>query len=218
MFLIYLYLSCLHQLQHRQEGDNDLYLGCLLFQEIPKTESVMYLCILINIFQFLRKRNLFFLDLAELTSDRIRLICLSFQDILKNIIQLRQGQPVKKRIQIYRFFVFLYFIRNSRSLIEQLFSVHLAVTQFIRHVFVHLVLQKLLYQFLTRIFYLALFIDFLWKKHLAFDVQKCRRHDQKFTHDIQVCSVHRLDIFHILVGDLYDRNIVDVYFIFIDQM
>ena len=83
MFLIYLYLSCLHQLQHRQEGDNDLYLGCLLFQEIPETESVMYLCILINIFQFLRKRNLFFLDLAELTSDRIRLICLSIQDILK---------------------------------------------------------------------------------------------------------------------------------------
>ena len=73
MFLIYLYLSCLHQLQHRQEGDNDLYLGCLLFQEIPETESVMYLCILINIFQFLRKRNLFFLDLAELASDRIRL-------------------------------------------------------------------------------------------------------------------------------------------------
>ena len=179
---------------------------------------MMYLCILINIFQFLRKRNLFFLDLTELTSDRIRLICLSFQDILKNIIQLRQCQPVKKRIQIYRFLVFLYFIRNGRSLVEQFFPVHLTVTQFIRHVFVHLVLQKLLYQFLTRIFFLSLFIDFLWKKHLAFDVQKCRRHDQELTHDIQVFSVHRLDIFHILVGDLYDRNIVDVYFIFIDQM
>lgn len=99
MFLIYLYLSCLHQLQHRQEGDNDLYLGCLLFQEIPETESVMYLCILINIFQFLRKRNLFFLDLAELTSDRIRLICLSFQDILKisfSFVRVSPSRSVSK--------------------------------------------------------------------------------------------------------------------------
>ena len=40
MFLIYRYLSCRHQLQHRQEGDNDLYLGCLLFQEIPETSKL----------------------------------------------------------------------------------------------------------------------------------------------------------------------------------
>ena len=39
-------------------------------------------------------------------------------------------------------------------------------------------------------------------------------------YDIPIVEITNqyMDIFHILVGDLYDRNIVDVYFIFIDQM
>ena len=79
-------------------------------------------------------------------------------------------------------------------------------------------MQKLLYQFLTRIFFFAFLVYFFRQEHPAFDIQKSSRHYEKFAHDIQIFSLHIPDVFHILICDLYDRYIVNVYFVFIDQM
>ena len=48
--------------------------------------------------------------------------------------------------------------------------------------------------------------------------EKRRCHDKKFTHHIEIFPFHGFDIIHILVRNLHNRNIVNIYFIFIDQM
>ena len=61
-------------------------------------------------------------------------------------------------------------------------------------------------------------LDTNFAADLTLDIQKRRCHDKKFTHHIEIFPFHGFDIIHILVRNLHNRNIVNIYFIFIDQM
>ena len=77
---------------------------------------------------------------------------------------------------IYGLSVSFHFLRKSLLSVHVPGSIHLAVSEFKGHVFVHLVFQQLLDQFRSGIFFLAVFVDFLGQQHLALDVDQCRRH------------------------------------------
>ena len=119
---------------------------------------------------------------------------------------------------IYGLSVSFHFLRKSLLSVHVPGSIHLAVSEFKGHVFVHLVFQQLLNQFCSGILFLAVLVHFLGQQHLALDVDQRRRHHQEFTHDIHVFPLHLPDVIQILRRNLYDRDIIDVYFIFFDQM
>ena len=66
--------------------------------------------------------------------------------------------------------------------------------------------------------FFSLFIYLFWKKHSAFNIKKCGCHNKEFTHNSKIFFLHGMNILHILIRDLYDRYVIDIYFIFIDQM
>ena len=170
------------------------------------------------IIKLVRKCYFFLLDLAEFTSYRVNLTFLPFHHFFENAVELHQRQIAQQFIQIYRRNISFHFIRDRCRLIHDPITVQLPVFQLIGHEFIHLVFQQLFYQFLSRILFFSLFVHFFGKKHPAFDIQKRRCHHKKFAHNIQIFFLHGFDVFHILVRDLNDWNIVDIYFIFFNQM
>ena len=52
------------------------------------------------------------------------------------------------------------------------------------------------------------------KQHAAFDIQKRRRHDHELTHDVEVFLLHLMNVFQILVRNLYNGDIVKYLFCF----
>ena len=137
----------------------------------------------------------------------------------KNGLELTYDSILRGKDGItHRLLILCHFIRNRRTFIERLPGYRKSVPQFIGHILVHLVFQKLFHQLCSRIFFLALFIDLTGKQHPTLDVQKCCRHQQKFAHDVHVFRLHLTDIIQILFRDFHDRNIVNIDFIFFNQM
>ena len=133
-------------------------------------------------------------------------------------MKLCQRDLRKKLGSVNRRPVFQHFFWDRRFLIHRPACLIHAVAKLVRHVFVHLVFQKLLHQFRSRIFLLSFLIHCFRKKHAAFDIQKGRCHDHKFTHNVKIFPFHLMNIRQILIGDLHNRNIVNIYFVFIDQV
>ena len=46
----------------------------------------------------------------------------------------------------------------------------------------------------------------------------CGCHDHELAHDTKVFPLHGMDVFHILICDLNNRNIINIYFIFLNKM
>ena len=174
--------------------------------------------VILQICHLVRKRYLFLLNLAELGTDRINLVHLLFHDGLKNLIQSGKRYIRDELLHVDRLLILCHLRRNGRLLKKDTLRIHLAVTQLVCHTFVHLVLQKLLYQFRTRILFFLVLRLRSRKKHAGFDVNECRRHDKEFAYHIQVLTLHLCDVFHILIRDLHNRNIIDIYFILLEQV
>ena len=68
----------------------------------------------------------------------------------------------------------------------------------------------------TRAALLFLLVFLLGKQHPGLNIQKLRRHHKKFADQIQILFFHMAHIIHILIRDLGDRDIVNIYFIFFD--
>ncbi len=43
-------------------------------------------------------------------------------------------------------------------------------------------------------------------------------HNHKLAHNTKVFPLHGMDVFHILICDLHDGDIIDIYFIFFDKV
>ena len=91
-------------------------------------------------------------------------------------------------------------------------------SEFLRHVLVHLVFQKPSDELISGILFFSLLVFLSGKEHTALDVQQRRSHDQKLTGHIHVVAVHLSDIFQILIRDRHDRNVINIYFILLDQV
>ena len=131
-------------------------------------------------------------------------------------MQFRKRHVANQFFIIDRLLIFADFFRQRRFFIKTPFRGYHPVFQLIRHILAHFIFQQLFHQFRTRVFFLAFLIDFFRKKHTAFNVYQRRRHYEKFTHDIHVFRFHLSDIVQILLRNLHNRNIINVYFIFID--
>ena len=90
--------------------------------------------------------------------------------------------------------------------------------EFLRHEFVHLVLQKTSHQFISGILFFALLVFLSGKEHTALDIEKCRGHDKELAGDVHVAVFHLPYIFQILIGDRDNRYVINVYFVFLDQV
>ncbi|MNI54550.1 hypothetical protein D3C73_1094480 [compost metagenome] len=88
------------------------------------------------------------------------------------------------------------------------------------------VFNQPLHQFSARIISVVLIIievlDFnhrrLRQQELALYGQQGSCHDQKLTGNVQLQFLHSLQIFHVLLGNLADRNVLDVDFRFVNQV
>src|SRR5262249_21811277 len=56
------------------------------------------------------------------------------------------------------------------------------------------------------------------QQQLRFDVNQRRSHHQKIARDGDVQLLHQLEISQVLLGDVRDRDVVDVDFVFSDQI
>ena len=65
---------------------------------------------------------------------------------------------------------------------------------------------------------LALFVHLGGQQHLRLNLQQGRRHHQKFAHDVQIFFLHGADVFHILIRNGHNGDIVDIDFVAFYQM
>ena len=77
-------VSHFYQFQNRKEGNDYLYFGALLFQQVPKAEFPVSLCKFLHLQHFIRKTAFFLLDFSKLASDRVPSVVLPPDDRLVN--------------------------------------------------------------------------------------------------------------------------------------
>ena len=171
-----------------------------------------------DLYHLIRQTDLFLLDGSEFASDRIDLVFLPADDGLVDCIQLLQCETCQKFLWIYRLSVLQYLIGKSGLFKEYICRIVHLVLQLIGHKLIHLIFQKFLHQFRSWIFLFSLLIDFFREKHFTLDIQQCGCHNHKLTHDTKVFPLHGMDVFHILICDLHDGDIIDIYFIFFDKV
>ena len=122
-------------------------------RETAETEPAVRRAVILQICHLVRKRYLFLLNLAELGTDRINLVHLLFMMDLKISFNLASVTSETSSSMLIGSSYSATLRRNGRLLKKDTLRIHLAVTQLVCHTFVHLVLQKLLYQFRTRILF-----------------------------------------------------------------
>ena len=159
-------------------------------------------------------------DFAEAAADRIPAALFSAQDLAEDFFQAAQVRTFQQFFVVDGRLITADFpgeILRAKITHTGLFTAH---GKFFGKIFVHLVFQKALHQLLTGVALLpaGLFVLFARQQHAALDVQERRRHDEEFTGNIHVLAVHLPDVFQVLVCDLRDRNVVDVDFVFFDQV
>ena len=108
--------------------------------------------------------------------------------------------------------------RKCLFFIKVLCCINMPVLQLEGHIFIHFIFQKLLYQLRTRILFLALFRLIAGQEHFTLDIDQRCCHNKELTHHIHIFRLHLPDISHVLIRNQYNRNIINIYFVFFDQM
>ena len=125
----------------------------------------MLLNIFCHFFPHLIHVYFFFLQCAERTADRIDAVVLPPYDIHKNPVHPGKCHARKQLFCGYRLLICLHFFRQILLMVENLGGILPAFLKFIRNIFIHLIFEQLLHQFLTRIFLFALFVHFFREQH-----------------------------------------------------
>ena len=211
-------ISHFHKFQNRQESYDHLHTGRLFGQKLAKTEFTMLRGISFHGQHFVRKTDFFFFNRTEFTSNRVNLGFLTFQNRLIDAVQLLESKTLKEFGRIYRLSVFQNFARQIGCTEKNTSRIIHIIFQFVGHVLVHFIFKKFLNEFFSRILFFSFIIRFFRKKHFAFNVKQGCSHDHKFTHGTEVFFFHRVQILHILVSDLDDRDVIYVNFVFFDEV
>ena len=210
----------LHELQQDQEGDDDFLPAGAGLQEGAEVGMRVGLQVGTDVEGLGVHADFFASDLAEAAADGIAAAFFSAEDFAEDLLQgLEVGVPEQV------------VVIDGRLVIADLFGEVLGAEkapagflaadgEFLGEIFVQLIFQKAPHQLLAGISLLlaGLLVLFAGQEHAALDVQEGCRHDEKFAGDVHVLVVHLVDIFEVLVGDLDDRNIVDVDLVFFDQV
>ena len=211
-------LLVLHELQNDQKCHNDLFPAVLRLKHLPEISMRMGCQISPDIEFFVCDTDLFPLYFAKAASNGIHPVLLALKHFREYILKVLKG-PVPDQFLIVDgrhiasdFFGKVLGAEIAHSRVPSLFP------EFLRHVFIHLVLEKPLDEFVPRIFLFTVLILLLGKKHPALDIQECRSHDQKLAGHVHVIVFHLPHVFQILICDRHDRNIVYIDFVLFDQM
>ena len=218
MFLNNGNLPHFHEFQNHQKSDHGLHFRMLGAQKLPKTDMLQSLDRTLHIDPFLIHVHFFFFQCSKRAPDGIDPVILPLHDGLEQAVKPGKGHTLQKLGGIDLGPVCPYLLRDRRCFVHYIGRICLHIPKLIRHIFIKLVLQKLFHKLLAGILLLALFVDLFRKQHPGFDIQKRCRHQKKFTHHIQILPLHLVNIFHILGSDLHDGNIINIYFILVDQM
>ena len=211
-------LSHLHELQQCKERHDDLRLISLFFQHLAETELPVFSRIAENRGDLLLQAHRLLFDRSERAADRINLVLLPLHDRLKDLLKLCERHTVQEFIEIHRLLVFLHLRRDRRIFVEHTVRPGLQILQLLRHQPEFLIFQEAHHKFRSRIFLLAFLIYFFRQQHPRLDIEKCRCHHQELADHIQVFLIHLPNVLHVLVRDLGDRDIIDIHFVFFDQM
>ena len=214
------HLLVFHEFEENEEGHDDLFLALLGFQKGAEFGPGVCLQISADIESLGIDVDFFAPDFSEPAPDRITSALFSAEDFSEDFFQLFQVSALEEILIVNRRLVGAHFFgKVLRTKITHACLLP-ADSELFGHIFIHLVFQKAPDQLFAGIAFLftGLFVFFPGKEHAALDIQKGRRHDEKFTCDVHVLVIHLMDIFEVLVGDLDDRNIVDVYFVFLNQV
>ena len=76
----------------------------------------------------------------------------------------------------------------------------------------------LLYSGQSMLLFFALFRLIAGQEHFALDIDQRCCHNKELTHHIHIFRLHLPDISHVLIRNQYNRNIINIYFVFFDQM
>ena len=214
------HLLVFHEFEENEEGHDDLFLALLGFQKGAEFGPGVCLQISADIESLGIDVDFFAPDFSESAPDWIASALFPAEDFSEDFFQLFQVSALEEILIVNRRLVGSHFFgKVLRTKITHACLLP-ADSELFGHIFIHLVFQKAPDQLFAGIAFLftGLFVFFPGKEHAALDIQKGRRHDEKFTCDVHVLVIHLMDIFEVLVGDLNDRNIVDVYFVFFNQV
>ena len=214
------HLLVFHEFEENEEGHDDFFFALLGFQKGAEFGPGVCLQISADIESLGIDVDFFAPDFSEPAPDRITSALFSAEDFSEDFFQLFQVSALEEILIVYRRLVGAHFFgKVLRTKITHACLLP-ADSELFGHIFIHLVFQKAPDQLFAGIAFLftGLFVFFPGKEHAALDIQKGRRHDEKFTCDVHVLVIHLMDIFEVLVSDLNDRNIVDVYFVFFNQV
>ena len=211
-------LLVLHELKDHQECHDDLFLAVLKLQHLPEIRMRMALEICPDIQCFVRDTDLFPVDLPKSASYGIDAALPALHHVSKYISEALRCPVSDQLFIIERRHVTAHLLR--KILLSEITQTCLPALflKFLRHELVHLVLQKTLDKFVSRILFIAFLIFFSGQEHTALDVKKCRGHDEELAGDVHVTVFHLSYIFQILIGYRDNRYVIDVYFVFLDQV
>ena len=215
-----MYLLDFHKLEKDEEGHDHLFFALLRLEK--GTEIGLGVCLQVgaDIKGLGVDIDFFAFDPAEPASDRVAAALFSAKDFAEYFFQPLEVCAAQEILVVNGRLVAAHLpgeILRTKITHAGLLP---ADSEFLGHIFEHLVFQKAADQFFAgiRFFLAGLLVFFAGQEHTALDIQKRRRHDEKFAGDIHVLVVHLTDICQVLVGDLNDGNIVDVYFVFFNQV
>ena len=215
-----MYFLSLHQFQKDEKGHDDLFLTLLRFEKSSEIRVGMSLQIGADVESLVVNADLFALDFPKAAADRIPAAFLSAKHFTEDLLQALQICTFEELIIVDGRLVAQHFFR--KLLLPKIAHACLfaADGELFGEIFVHLILQKTAHQFFTGIALLltCLLVLFAGQQHTALDVEKSCRHDKELAGDVQILAVHLADVFQILVCDLDNRNIINVYFIFFNQV
>ena len=207
-----------HKLKDHQKRHNDLFLAVLALQHLPEIRVGMAFKISPDIERFVRDADHFPVDLSESASNGIYTALPALHHFSKYVFQALRRPVSDQLFIIERRHVAAHLLR--KILLSEITETCLPALfpQLLRHELVHLVLKKALHQFISGVLFFTLFIFLSGQKHPALNIKKCCSHDKEFTGDIHVAVFHLSDIFQILVSDRDDRYVINIYFVFFDQV
>ena len=209
-----------HQFQKNEKGHDDLFSAFTGFQQCPEICAGMCLQISPYVQSLVIQADFLPPDLSEPAPDRVPAAFFPAQDFPEDFLQALQVRVPQQFIIIDGRTVIQHFpgkLLSTEIAHASLFPVH---SQLFGQILVHLVFEETADQLFTGIslFLAGLIILLTGKEHTAFNIQKSRGHDKKFAGHIQILMVHLTDIFEILVCYSGDGNIVNIYFVFFNQV
>ncbi|MEY3395620.1 MAG: hypothetical protein RL346_1856 [Verrucomicrobiota bacterium] len=200
----------LHELEHREECDDDLGLGRGRLEQGIERERLAGFEMIQKEFDLVRDGEAVIDDIPEVVR---------FLEALQNVLESADEIENRDFRQCRRFF--RRFVAGIRLMGKPALLIDFPERQKASGILEFLVFDQLANQFPARI---VVFHILLWRLLVAgkqgpgFDIHQIGGHHDEFRRKVDIQQLEGIDVIEILPGDLFNGNAVDVQLVFFDEV